>query len=162
MPLLSKQNAGVESKLLGPLPVHMVEGPVECCASNKATGEQQDSSKEGVEVTTTWQCWSRLWSGWEICRPSFSSRLTITYIIPATPSMQGHPNRRTIPEDDNQATGMGKEDLEKLTRGELLQILHCTMRSSKVSRGDGHQQLSSSPFTRGRRLFALTCWRHPS
>lgn len=46
-------------------------------------------------------------------------------------------------------------------RCKILQMLHCTVHNSKVSHGDGYQQLSSSPFTMGRRLFALTCWRHP-
>lgn len=48
--------------------------------------------------------------------PSFIKAHNMTYIIPATLSVQGRPNRGTTPEGDNQAIGMGKEDLEKLTR----------------------------------------------
>lgn len=58
---------------------------------------------------------------------------------PCNFSMQGHPNRGTTLEDDNQATGMGKEDLEKVKRCKILEMLHCTVCSSKVSHGDGCQ-----------------------
>lgn len=47
--------------------------------------------------------------------PSFVKGHHTTYIIPAIFSLQDHPNRGTTPEDDNQAIGMGKEDLERLT-----------------------------------------------
>lgn len=83
-----------------------------------------------------------------ILQTPFSLRLTITYTNTCNPLHAGPPQQ-----DDNQATGLGKEDLEKVMRHELLQMLYCRVSSSKVSHGDGYQQLSSSPFTGGRHLF---------
>lgn len=50
--------------------------------------------------------------------PSFVKTYHMTYIIPAILSLQDHPNRLTTPEDDNQAIGTGKGDLEKLARAD--------------------------------------------
>lgn len=57
------------------------------------------------------------------------------------------------PEDDNQAIGMGKEDLENLTRADSCKH-HSVRQATPVSHEDGYQQLNSSPFARGRRLQA--------
>jgi len=85
--------------------------------------------------------------------PSFINAHHMTHVIPATFSLQGHPNRGTTPEDEERGVGIGKEDMEKLTRADSRTGHSVWQATPKVSQGDGYQQLSSSPFVRYRPLF---------
>lgn len=71
---------------------------------------------------------------------------------PTTPFLQDHYSREITPED-NQAISNEKKDLEKLMRADSLLTPLGIASSSKVSCGDGYQQLIVSPFAKARPLF---------
>lgn len=122
---------------------------MEHCANGKATGEQPGSST-ATEVGTRQHVGAGYVQDGKSPDPLLRYCPPHDLCYPSNPLLAGPPNRGTTQEDDKQAIGTGKEDLEKLTRADSCKRHNVQLQSFH---GDGYLQLSSSPFSRGRPLF---------